>query len=309
MDPIRIRLGGYQGPASVHTRAARRFGEVLRRDLGTGVTFELIESVIDRGRSSGELPVMVEHGELDLCYISTVRYTPYVREFELLELPYVAADRIAVHAALDGALGARLRERLDANSPFRLLDFWDNGYRHLSNRVRPIRTPADCAGLRIRTQLSALHGEVFRALGFVPVPTDIKRFIEEIAGDVFDAQDNPLTNIYNFGIHRHQPHITLTGHLFGASGLICNAARFDGWPAEVRAAVIGAAREATVHQRMLAMAEDDAMLAKFAEEGVNVVHLTAVERNAFVEAVAPVLERHRKAFDPTLLAGLQGGKA
>ena len=59
-------------------------------------------------------------------------------------------------------------------TPFRLLGLWDNGFRHLTNRVRPIRTPADCRGLRIRTQMSELHGEALRALGFVPIPVDVK---------------------------------------------------------------------------------------------------------------------------------------
>lgn len=304
MEPTRIRLGGYQGPESVHTRAARRFGEVLCRAVGDAVSFELVESVIDLGRPSGDLPRMVERGELDLCYISTVRYTPYAPDFQLLELPYVARDRTAVHRALDGALGARLREQLETRSPFRLLGFWDNGYRHLSNRVRTIRTPADCRGLTIRTQMSSLHGEIFRALGFQPIAADIKRLLDELDGGVFDAQDNPLTNIYHFGIHRHQPYITLTGHLFGATGLICNAARFGGWPKDVQDAVIEAGRAATVYQRELAVAEDAAMLAKLAADKFEVVHLTAPELDAFIAALSPVLERHRRTLDPQLAATL-----
>lgn len=300
MTPIRITFGGYQKPASIHNRAAVRFGELLQKKLGGRIEFELIGSVLDLGRKSGDLPLMVESGELTGCYISTVRFSKAVPEFRLLELPFLVKDRETVYRALDSELGRLLTARMHANTAFRLLGYWDNGFRHFSNRVRPIHRPEDCRGVRIRTQMSELHGEVFRALGFVPVPADIKQFVEEIAGDTFDAQDNPLTNIYNFGVHHHHRYITLSGHFFGASGMICNAAQYAGWPAEVRTAVDDAAREATLFQRKLATAEDAEILAKFDPRENEIVRLTADEHAAFVAAVQPVAARYRKELDPKL---------
>jgi TRAP-type C4-dicarboxylate transport system substrate-binding protein len=305
MNPIAIKFGGYQPPASIHNEAARRFGELLRGTLGERISFELIGSVLDIGRLSGDLPVMVEHGELSLCYMSTVRFAAAVPELQLLELPFLIRDRGAVWRALDGELGARFIRRVHELTPFRVLGLWDNGFRHLTNRVRPIRTPADCRGLRIRTQMSALHGEVFRALGFEPLAVDIKRFVQEIAGDSFDAHDNPLTNIYTFGVHRHHRHITLTGHFFGASLMICNAREYQRWPAEVRAAVDEAAPQATALQRRLAASEDADVLAKLDPRENEVVHLTAAEHAAFVQAVEPVLAKYRQQLDPKLFAALE----
>ena len=153
-----------------------------------------------------------------------------VPEFKLLELPFVVKDRPAVTKALDGELGDYFKRRVRESTPFRVLGFWDNGFRHFSNQVRPIRLPADCRGLRIRTQMSELHGEVFRALGFEPIPADVKEFVAEIATDKFQAQDNPLTNIYNFGVHRYHRYITLSGHFFGASAMAFNEMEYQGWP-------------------------------------------------------------------------------
>jgi TRAP-type C4-dicarboxylate transport system substrate-binding protein len=188
------------------------------------------------------------------------------------------------------------------HTPYRVLGYWDNGFRHLSNKVRPIRTPADCKGIRIRTQMSALHGEAFRALGFEPVPADIKDFAAQLAGDRFQAQDNPLTNTYNFGVHKHHRYHTLTGHFFGASVFICNAARYADWPADVRAAVDEAAPEATRYQRQLAAAEDEAMLKKLKTEDVELITPSAAEHAAFVDALAPMLEKYRRELDPALFA-------
>src|SRR6185295_2366799 len=108
MPSIAIKAGGYQPPASIHNRSAARFGEVLQATLGDRVSFELIGSVLDLGRPSGDLPLMVERGELSLCYMSTVRFTEWVPELQLLELPFLIRDRATAWEALDGELGQLL---------------------------------------------------------------------------------------------------------------------------------------------------------------------------------------------------------
>jgi len=300
MNPIPFKFGGYQKPASIHNRAAAHFGAALTARLGDRVRFELVGSVLDLGRQSGDLPLMVESGELALCYISTVRFTTAVPELKVLELPFVVKDRSSVQRAFAGEFGTLVMRRMQETTPFRLLGLWDNGFRHLTNKLRPIRTPADCRGLRIRTQLSELHGEALRALGFVPIPADVKEFVEDIAGDRFDAQENPLTNTYNFGVHHYHRYITLSGHFFGATAMICNDALYRSWAPEVQDAVEDAARKATAHQWQLAAAEDAAIMAKFDPRENDVVHLSDAERAQFIAAVRPVQEKYRGELDPRL---------
>lgn len=297
---IKIKLGGYQGPSSVHTRGAVRFGETLERLAPGRVEFELVPDVLALGRPSGDLPRMVESGELALCYISTVRFARAVPELQLFELPYVVNDRARAMAALEGPLGALLEDRMHERTPFRALGFWDNGFRHITNKVRPIRTPADCKGLTIRTQVSEIHGETLAALGFEPIPVDIKEYVEQIATERFQAQENPLTNTFNFNVHKHHRHITLSGHLFGMSVLVCSKAQYAAWPQDVQRAVETAAREATAHQHRLAAAEDDEVLAQIDPNENDIVRLTPEERRAFVEAVEPVLAKYRRTLDPKL---------
>jgi tripartite ATP-independent transporter DctP family solute receptor len=299
MEPIEFRFGGYQEPASIHNRAASYFGEQLCKRLGDRARFELIGSVLKLGRPSGDLPIMVERGELDFAYMATIRFTRWVPEFELFDLPFVVRNRASIQRALMGELGERFKKAMEP-SPFRLLGIWDNGFRYFSNKVRPIRTPAHCKGLRIRIQMSELIAETMSALGFVPVAVDIKEFTENIGSDRFDAQENPLTNIYNFGVHNHHRYITLSGHLFGAAAMITNKVRYLGWPEDVRAAVDEAARAATAYQHRLAAAEDDEIRKKLDPAQNEIIELTPTERAAFVEAVRPVLEKHRGKLDPKL---------
>jgi tripartite ATP-independent transporter DctP family solute receptor len=299
MEPIEFRFGGYQEPASIHNRAASYFGEQLGKRLGDRARFELIGSVLKLGRPSGDLPVMVRHGELDFAYMASIRFTRWVPDLALFDLPFVVRDRATIQSALRGELGERFKQAMET-SPFKLLGLWDNGFRYFSNKRRPIRTPADCKGLRIRIQQSELIAETMSALGFVPVSVDIKEFTENIGSDRFDAQENPLTNIYNFGVHKHHRYITLSGHLFGVALMICNKTRYLGWPEDVRAAVDEAARAATAYQHRLAAAEDDDVRRKFDPSESEVIELTPQERAAFVAAVRPVLDKHRGKLDPKL---------
>lgn len=300
--PIVIRLGGYQKPASIHTRACVRFGEVLQREAGDAVDFQFLPDVLALGHKSGDLPNMVESGELSACYISSLRYSKRVPELALFDLPFLFPDRSAAYRVLDGRLGQTLRAKVSAQSPFRLLAYWDNGFRHFSNKLRPIRRPADCAGLRIRVQMSEVQGASLRLLGFEPILEDIKIFVEQIGGDRFDAQDNPLTNIYNFNVHQYHRHITLSGHVFGVACLMCNRAHYESWPPAVQQAVDAAAAGATALQRQLAAAEDAEILQKLDPAQNEVVRLSADEHRAFVEAVRPVTDRYRKEYGEALFA-------
>ncbi len=295
-----IVFGGYQKPASIHNQAALRFGDVLRQRLGARIDFQLIGNVLELGRNSGDLPLMVESGELSCCYISTVRFTRWVPELAVIDLPFVVRDRASVQRALNGELGVFFKKRFEASSPFKLLGLWDNGFRHLTNKVRPIRTPADCRGLKMRTQMSASHGEALAALGFVPIPADVKEFTEQIGGDRFDAQDNPLTNTYNFGVHQYHRYITMSGHFFGASAMIFNAARYAALPADVRAAIDEAAAIATAYQHQLATAEDAAILTKLDPKENEITTLSSAEHGAFVAAMQPIFAKYRDQLDARL---------
>lgn len=299
-NPIEIRFGGYQPPASVHNRAAAQFGETLAGTLGDAVDFRLTGNVIAEGRKAADLLTLVADGELTMCYFAASYLSDLVPELALFDLPFVVADRNTAYAALDGPLGALLQEKMLAASGYRILGFWDNGFRHLTNRVRPIRRPADCRGLTIRTLFSDLHTQTFRRLGFEPQALDVKDLLAGVEAGTIDAQENPLTNNWNFGLYRYHRHWTLSGHFFGVALWLCHDASWRAWPADVRAAVEGAAPATVAAQRGFAAAEDGAVLEKLAGTDVALVDLTAAERADFVAAVAPIVEAQRDRLGTAL---------
>jgi C4-dicarboxylate-binding protein DctP len=290
-----VRFGGYQPSRSVHTRAARRFGEELARLLGPSADFRFVEDITRAGRKAAELLAMTEGDELDVCYFSSSYLVARVPSLGLFDLPFRFADRESAYRVLDGETGQKLARDVAARTGFAVLAFWDNGFRHISNARRTIVRPDDCRGLRLRTLDNAMHQRVFRALGFEPVVIDVRDLVAAVAGRRVDAQENPLTNLVNFALHRTHRFVTLTGHFFGAAPVLCNRARFEAWPADVRAAVGEAMAAATSLQRRLAVEEDELCLAQLVADEVEVVRAGEFDRAAFVAAVAHVRAEAERA--------------
>jgi C4-dicarboxylate-binding protein DctP len=301
MGLAKIEFGRYQGEASVHTRAARLFGEAL----GAHAAFNLHPNITETpGAKAADLLGLVEAGDLTMCYFASSYLAARVPEVGVFDVPFLIGSRDAAYAALDGDLGALLKDRFAANTGFRVLAFWDNGFRHFSNNARPLRAPADCQGLSIRSMNSELHQSAFRALGFAPQFIDVADYPAAVASGQVDAQENPLTNSFQFDVHKHHPYFTLSGHLFGVSLLLCNKAAFDGWPDDVRAAVDAAAALATKAQRGFAVAEDADMMERLAAEGIQPLSLSDAERAAFEDAVQPVLDGARANLGDDIFGAL-----
>jgi C4-dicarboxylate-binding protein DctP len=298
-----IRVGGYQGETSVHTQALRAFAEEIEREL-SGWHVEVTANVADRGHKAADCLPMVADGRLELCYFNSSYLAERVPSLALFDIPFLLTAREDVYEKLGGALGRTLAADVAAATPYRLLDFWDNGFRHISNRVQPIRTPQDCAGLKLRIVASPLHRHVFAALGFEPVVVDVKDLVAAVTGHTVDAQENPLTNLVNFDLHRTHRHVSLTSHFFGVALVLANRAWLEGLDDRVRTTVTAAVARATSQQRALAQAEDARCLALLAEEGVAVVPADAIDFAAFRTAVAPIVARELARLPGQLRAAL-----
>jgi TRAP-type transport system periplasmic protein len=301
MAQTTIRMGGYQGEHSVHTRAGRILAREFLERVGDGYRFEFREDVTALGRPSIDLFAMVAGGELDLCYFASSYLAHAVPDLVVFDLPFRISSRAELQPKLDGALGSRLAAAVARDTAFVSLGYWDNGFRHLSNRVRPIRRPDDCQGLSIRTMDSAVHQATFRALGFTPRFIDVKDFPQAIRTGAVDAQENPLTNMVNFKVHETHRHLTLTGHFCGVTLVLGNRGRIASWPKRARDALHEAVAAATGAQRHLAAAEDVARLADLAAAGVQVIGTDDFDRAAFVKTTAEVVATHSTAIDPEVL--------
>ena len=294
-------MGGYQGVASVHARGARRLAQEFTQRTGGAYAIELTENVTALGRPSTDLFKMVEGDELDLCYFASSYLVERVPDLAVFDLPFAIESRGQIQTLLDGDLGRDLAAVVARRTCFAVLGFWDNGCRHMSNWLRPIKRPEDCRGMAMRTMNSAVHQETFRALGFEPRFIDVKDFVEAVRSHAVDAQENPLTNTVNFKIYESHRFISMTGHFYGVALVLANAKRIDALPAAVREALQESVTRATKAQRTYAIEEDDKCLAALAGAGITVVRPDEIDRPAFVRATALVVDRTKGSIAQGIL--------
>ncbi len=298
---LSIRAGGYQPERSVHTRAMRVLGGEIGNRLGAGATFDFTAQIMSKGHAAADLISLTEGGQLDVCYFASSYLAGRVPELAILDLPFQVKDRAELWRRLDGEAGALLKGAVGKRTGFEVLGFWDNGIRHISNGVRPIRAPRDCEGLSIRTLDSQFHQAMFSAWGFKPRFIDVKDLAQAVRTREIDAQENPLTNIINFEIQKTHRHVSLIGQFFGIALVLANAAFMRGLDGEARSALTASVERATATQRALAAGEDASCLDTLRAEGVAVVEAEAIDFDAFKAAVDHVVAREVQSLDRELL--------
>jgi TRAP-type transport system periplasmic protein len=280
-----LRIGGYQAETSILTRAIRHLAASLSGLPGAGWQVEVIRDVTERGHRATDLFSMVEEGSVHICYFASSYLTGRVASLGAFDKPFGVVDRARIYAELDGNLGTRLAGDVARHTGYRVLGYWDNGFRHISNRLRPIHHPDDCRGMRIRTLDNAAYRQALAAMGFAPVTIDVKDLVRAVETHEVDAQENPLTNTVNFGLHRTHKHLSLTSHFWGVALLLANRAWLEALPPAMQSALAAAAADATAAQRQWAIAEDALCLERLRQDGVAVVPAEHIDLAAFRAAV------------------------
>src|SRR5215467_9416680 len=301
-DPIQIGMGGY-GPATTgFSRALKFIGDRLTAELGDRVEIKYVWNIMDLGYRAEDILWLVEHGLLTLGYQSSSYLTDRVPELGLVDLPFLFADTSAARAAMDGALGDVLARSIEARVSYRILGWFENGFRHISNRVRPVHVPADLTGLTIRVLPSRVQERTFALLGAKPTRMDLTQAIEMIKAGTIDAQENPLSNTVTYGVHKFHRFHTLSSHFYISRPIFVHRPSFDAWPPELQRAMRTAVTAAVAFQRALHVEEEEAARSAIAAQGCEIVELTAAEHRAFAAAVTPLLDEARATFPRELLA-------
>jgi tripartite ATP-independent transporter DctP family solute receptor len=296
MRPIIIRMGGY-GPATTgFSRALKLIGDKLTARFGDQVDIKYVWNVMDFGYKAEEILWLVESGVLTLGYQSSSYLTDRVPELGFVDLPFLFADNAQARGAMDGALGGLLAKKIEERCDFRILGWFENGFRQISNRLRPARAPDDFKGMSIRVLPSEVQRRTFELIGATPMKMDLTEAIERIKAGTIDAQENPFANTVTYHVHKFHRFHTVTNHFYISRPIFLHRASFDAWPAELQQAMREAVSEAVAWQRQLAVEEDVASRRAIETEGCEIVEVTKDEHAAFARAVEPLLADARRTY-------------
>ena len=298
--PIQIRMGGY-GPSSTgFSLALKRIGDRLSARFGDRIDVKYVWNIMDFGYKAEDILWLVESGVLTLGYQSSSYLTHRVPELSFVDLPFLFADTAKARAAIDGAVGLRLAQAIEDKTGFRILGWYENGFRHISNRVRAIRTPADLKGVRIRMLPSKVHARTFELLGATPLVMDLTDAIRTIEAGEIDAQENPFANTVTYGIHKFHRFHTASSHFYVSRPIFLHRAAFDAWPDDLQKAMREAVTESVAFQRALHLQEEEQAQQVIEAEGGEVVQLSAEQHDTFVAAVQPIYAEARAVLGDAL---------
>jgi TRAP-type transport system periplasmic protein len=294
--PVQIRMGGY-GPSSTgFSKSLKLIGDKLEVQFGKDVSVEYVYNIMDHGHKAEDILTMVEDGTITLGYQSSSYLTDRVPELGFVDLPFLFSSNAQARAAMDGDLGAFLVRKTEERINYRILGWFENGFRHISNRLRPIHVPADMKGMKIRVLPSEIQKRTFELLGAVAMRMDLTEAIAMIKAGTLDAQENPLANTVTYGVHKFHKFHTLSYHFYISRPIFLHRPSFEAWPDDLKRAMQAAVNEAVAYQRKLAVEEHDQSYKAIVAEGCEINKLTPKEHGAFVDAVQPLLADARKTY-------------
>jgi TRAP-type C4-dicarboxylate transport system substrate-binding protein len=239
---------------------------------------------------------------LTLGYQSSSYLTDRVLDLGAADLPFLFADARQAQVAMDGRLGQVLTARIEAGMNYRILGYFENGFRHVSNRLRPVRTPADLAGMKIRVLPSKVQARTFELLGARPQVMDLSEAIDAVKAGTLDAQENPFANTVTYGVHKYHRFHSATNHFYLSRPIFVHRPTFDAWPRPLREHLREAAHEAIGFQRTLHVQEEEDAMVAIRTEGGEILDLTSREHDAFVAAVTPIYAEARRQYGREVLA-------
>jgi tripartite ATP-independent transporter DctP family solute receptor len=283
-----IKIGIGHPPDHSFVVASQKFKEQIEKRSNGRLKAEIFPSSQLGGER--EMQEMVALGTLEMTVTGViVTYEPL---FALLEAPFLYRDREHIKRVMESAVVADLGEAL-IKKGLRMVGFYENGFRNITNSKRPINSPADVKGLKIRTPENLAQVETFRALGAVATPMAYSELYNALAQGVVDGQENPLQNIWTGKMFEVQKHLAMTGHIYNSAYIIASNKFWTGLPADLRKITEESIREASHGQMDMVANLDKKLLEDLKAKGMQV---TTPDQEAFRKATAPAYDAFYAKF-------------
>lgn len=239
-------------------------------------------------------------GSQEVTIPSTAPIANFVPEFSVFDFPFLFPSEEVADKVLDGEVGQKFLDMLEDQNLVGLA-YWENGFRDVTNSVRPIATAADFKGLKLRTMENEVHLEAFKALGANPTPMALGELFTAMQQGTVDGQENPYATINLQKFNEVQEHVSNTHHIYSPFVFLMSKSFYDGLTEEQQQIVKEAAVEAGKHNRELNRETNEKSLAELQEAGMTYTEITPEAREEMKELVQPVLDKYTKEIGEDLV--------
>lgn len=293
------------GPPTPWGQAGKIWADLVRERTAGRIAIKLYPGVsLIQGDQTREFSAL-RQGVIDMAVGSTINWSPQVKELNLFSMPFLMPDYAAIDALTQGPVGKQMFQTLEKAGVVPLA-WGENGYRELTNSKRPIKSPADLKGMKIRVVGSPIFSDMFTALGANPTQMSWADAQPALSSGAVDGQENPLflftvLKMQNVG----QKFVTTWGYVADPLIFVVNKEVWGSWtPADqaiVRQAAVEAGQQEIAMARKGLVEADKPVLKDIAGMGVTITQLSPAERDAFVKATRPVYDKWKNTVGAELV--------
>jgi len=300
--PIVIKFSHVVANDTPKGKGAERFKELAEKATKGRVKVEVYpNSTLYKDKEELEA---LQLGAVQMLAPSLAKFGPLgVKEFEVFDLPYIFPTKDVLYRVTEGPIGKDLFKKLESKG-ITGLAYWDNGFKVMSAN-KPLKTPADFKGLKMRIQSSKVLDAQMRALGANPQVMAFSEVYQALQTGVVDGTENPPSNLYTQKMHEVQKNVTVSNHGYLGYAVIVNKKFWDGLPADIRTALEGAMKESTRYANAIAQQENDAAMEAVKKSGKTDIYvLNDKERAEWRAALLPVQKQMESRIGKDLIAAV-----
>jgi tripartite ATP-independent transporter DctP family solute receptor len=287
-DVTVLKLGHIAEPTNPYGKGADHFAELVKQKSNGTIEIKVFPS-----SSLGTQKELIEgliYGTVDMTLTGTAELGTFHPQMAIFDMPFLFKDRAHAYKALD-TVGMELAKPLESKG-LKMLGYMENGIRHMTNNTRPIKTPADMKGLKIRVMNNKVYVEMIKALGASPTPMALAELYSAMQTGVVDGQENPSAHIYTKRFYEVQKYGSLTGHAYAAEPFLISMSSWKKLTPAQQEIIQAAATEAIAWQRKFSADEDMEFWDKIKKTGK--MEVIEVDRKPFIEATLPVYKSLEK---------------
>jgi len=284
---MELKFGHVGAPGSLFAASAEEFAKRANAKLGGKAKVVVFGS--SQLGNDRELLQKLKLGTVDFALPSTVMSSE-ADIFGVFEMPYLVKNRDHMKRIEAELFWSKLEPAVEKKG-LKVIAVWENGYRHITNNVRPIVKPEDLKGIKLRTPKGKWRVKMFQAYGANPSPMALSEVFTALKTGVMDGQENPFTQIYSQKFQEVQKYLSLTGHVYTPAYVTVGAKKWASLPPDVRKTLEDTAKETQAFVYQTAAAGDTDLLGKLKAGGMQV---NEADKAAFIAASGSIYEEFAK---------------
>jgi tripartite ATP-independent transporter DctP family solute receptor len=242
-----------------------------------------------------------KNGSLEMATASAGPLTTFNNKFMVFDIPFAFDSYEMAWLVLDGPMGQKFLDSCE-DVGLKGLTYMENGFRHVTNNVKPINTLEDLKGLKIRTMEAPMHMENFKNLNANPTPVPWTDLYLTLQQKMVDGQENPLANLWELKLYEVQKYASLTGHIYDPMPLVANLKWFNSLSPEIQSIIEKGAILSQNYSRFVNAACEEELVALLTAKGMAINDVYKEEKARMrEESQGKVIELIKKASDPAFV--------